>query len=217
VPDWQKLVRERLGKLDLPPWQKDDVAAELASHLEEVYEQQRALGRPELQAVERARSEVCDWNRLNRRIERAKRREGVMNDRIRHLWLPGLASFAAAVICEFLLARWSYQPVMLLRPHLTQPRSLWIVAQVLCGALGAYLSRRAGGTRSTRLCAALFTSVVLLDAIVIRICLATGWNLGFLALATFIKTIRIFIVIPTAAMLVGALPFLIEKKEVETA
>jgi hypothetical protein len=214
VPDWRKLVAEKLDATDLPPLERQDIAAELASHLEEVYDKQRAIGLPETQAVERAWSEVHNWPRLNRKIKQARGKEGSMNGRIRHLWFPGLAGFAAAVICEILLARWSYQPVMLLRPHATQPEhGLWLIAQMFCGGVGAYLSRRAGGTRSARLGAALFTSGVLVVAIVIRICLATGWSSGFLTVMIIIRTIRILALIPSLAMLAGALPFLPDRNQ----
>jgi hypothetical protein len=218
VPDWQKLVAEKLNGTDLPPEQKQEIAAELASHLEEVYDKQRAIGLPETQAVERAWCEVDNWTRLNRKIEQARGKEGSMNGRIRHLWFPGLAGFAAAVICEILLARWTHQPVMLLRPHATQPEhGLWLILQMLCGGVGAYLSRRAGGTRAARVGAALFTSGVLMVAIIIRICLATGWSFGFLPVMIIIKTIRILALIPSLAMLAGALPFLPDKKQAAIA
>jgi len=38
MPDWQKLVRQRLGGLTLDAAEKEEVHAELAAHLEETYE-----------------------------------------------------------------------------------------------------------------------------------------------------------------------------------
>ena len=38
MPEWQALVRQRLGDLGLAVPQEDAVFAELASHLEEVYD-----------------------------------------------------------------------------------------------------------------------------------------------------------------------------------
>lgn len=226
MPDWQRRVRERLGTLDLPPSQRDEVAAELAGHLEEVYDESRALGMAETQAAELAWNEVCDWNRLNRQIRRSKCQEGSMNDRTRHLWLPGLASFVAAVICEVALARWSYRPEMLFRSHVTQLMyGFWLVAQLGCGAVGAYLSRRAGGTRSARVVAALFTSTIFLIAMlgVVGTSLfarATGlWrqDFGSIDLLMIARAIGIVIVIPSFAMLAGALPFLSDRKQTAAA
>jgi hypothetical protein len=41
MPDWQELVRRHLTGLALDPAEKDQVYAELASHLEESYESLR--------------------------------------------------------------------------------------------------------------------------------------------------------------------------------
>jgi hypothetical protein len=225
--DWRRLVRERLNLCHAVASDREEIVAELASHLEELFDEQRESGLPEAEATERALSEVCNWERLNRRIQRAKREEDKMNDRTRHLWLPGLASFAAAVICEVLLARWSYQPrVLLSSHHLTQMMyGLWLIAQLVCGAVGAYLSRRAGGTRPTRLAAALFTSAILLIAMlgVVGTSLfarVTGFwrqDFGSIDLLMIAKVIGVMIVIPSVALLVGALPFLTERKEMAAA
>jgi len=140
-----------------------------------------------------------------------------MNDRTRHLWLPGLASFAAAVMCEVALARWSYQPRMLFHSHVTQLMyGLWLIAQLACGALGAFLSRRAGGAQPARLAAALFTSAIILIAMlgVVGTSLfarATGiWrqDFGSIDLLMIARAVGIVVVIPSMAMLIGALPFL---------
>ncbi len=223
MPDWGKLVAEKLDATDLPPQQRQEIAAELASHLEEAFEEQRARGATESEAVGQALSEVFDWNELARRIRRAKREEGIMNDRTRRLWLPGLASFLAAVVVEATLAKWSYQPRMLFRSHVTQIMyGLWLVAQLFCGAIGAYLSRRAGGPRSTRLGAALFTPAILLSAIlsivgVSVIARATGlWrqDSGSVHLLVLFRDIAIGVLIPSVAMVIGALPFLSDRRQV---
>ncbi|HKN61022.1 MAG TPA: hypothetical protein VJW93_07590 [Candidatus Acidoferrales bacterium] len=219
VRDWRKLVLEKIGRLDLPPSQRDEIAAELASHLEEVREEKRAQGLPESEAIERTLSEVFDWNDLARRIHRAKREEGIVNDRTKHLWLPGLASVSAAVAIEVALARLSYEPFNIARSHTTQIMyGLWLVGQLFCGAAGAFLSRRAGGSRSARIAAALFTSGVLLATmfVVIAICAigrATGLAFTALDMSLRIKPVFVVVLVPSIAMLLGALPFLSDQKE----
>jgi hypothetical protein len=223
--DWHRLVRERLNLPHAGASDSEEIVAELASHLEESFEEQRALGISKPEAIQRALSDVSDWNRLNRRIQRAKREEGQMNDRTRHLWLPGLASFGAAVICEVALAQWSYQPRMLFHSHLTQLMyELWLVAQLACGAVGAFLSRRAGGSRSARLAAALFTSAILLLVVlgIVGTSLfarATGlWrqDFGSIDLEMLARIVGVMVVIPSVAMLIGALPFLTTRKSIAT-
>lgn len=223
MPDWRKLVAEKLDGTDLLPQQKQEIAAELASHLEEVCEERRAQGLPESEAAWQALSEVFDWNELARRIHRAKREEGTMNDRTRHLWLPGLASLSVAIAVEVVLAQLSYRPHMILRAHVTQLMYvLWLVAQPVCGAVGAYLSRRAGGTRPARLAAGLFPSGLLLTAVLIVVTInltlrATGLgspDLGPPNVAMFARAIATVILIPGGAMLLGALPFLSDRSRV---
>lgn len=225
-PDWRRLIREKLDRARLTASQKEEITAELASHLEELFEEQRALGRSEAEAAAQALREVCDWNQLNRRIQRSKREEDEVNDRTRHLWVPGLASLGVAVLCEAALAQWSYQPRMLFHSHLTRLMyELWLVAQLACGAVGAFLSRRAGGSRSARLGAGLFTSAILL-LVVLGI---VGTNLfaraagfwhqdaGSFDLEMLARVVAVMVVIPSVAILIGALPFLAERKEVATA
>jgi hypothetical protein len=214
VPDWRNLVRQKTEDLRLSPAQKEDVTAELASHLEEFYDEQRALDVPEPEAERRSLDELSDWAELRRRIQSAKRGEGIMNDRTKQLWLPGLAGFSAAMGCELALGGGALSGGPLFDSHTKQiVYACWLLAQLLCGALGAFLSGRAGGTRAARLGAALFTSGILLITMVIvtGICAAArALGLGFTALdlTLLVKPVFTVILIPSAAMFVGALPFL---------
>ena len=65
--DWRRLVSEKIDRVHLPTAQKEEIAAELGSHLEEVYEEQRRLGLLESEAFEGALSEVLTG--LNSRAE----------------------------------------------------------------------------------------------------------------------------------------------------
>jgi hypothetical protein len=222
VPDWRNLIREKTDGLCLAPAQKEEVRAELASHLEELYDQQRALGVAEPEAERRSLDELSCWDELGRRIETAKREEGIMNERTKRLWLPGLASFWLAMACEVAFGGVSDYG-SLFHAHVSQLACfLWLVGQLGCGALGAYLSRRAGGTPSARLAAALFPSGILLITmlIVIGICAAArALGLGFAALdfGILVKPVFTVMVIPAAAMLVGALPFLSDDRRAALA
>lgn len=224
--DWRRLVRERIDRVRLPTAQKEEIAAELGSHLQEVYEEQRRLGLAEPQAFEAALSEVLDWGELRRRIGHAKREERIMNARTKQLWLPGLASFWTAMIFEVTLDRAGFGPLTggpLFHYRLPGLNYVvWLIAECGCGALGAYLSRRAGGPRLARLFSALFTSLVLLTTmtIVTGICAAGRWiGLGFTTLdfGMLVKPMLVVAAIPGSAMLAGALPFLSERKHTATA
>jgi hypothetical protein len=221
VPDWRRIVTEKLHGLRLSAPQKEDVTAELASHLEESYEERQDSGFTESEAVEGALGEGVNWVELARQIRNAKREETFMNNRTKQLWLPGLASFWTAMICEIALSRLGFGPLTggpMFRFFLPQLNYVvWLIAELCCGALGAYLSRRAGGTRSTRLFAALFSSAVLLTTmvIVIGICAvgrATGLAFTTLDLTMLIKPVVMVVLVPSVAMLLGALPFLSDDK-----
>ena len=49
--NWRQLVSEKIDRVHLPTAQKEEIAAELGSHLEEVYEEQRRLGLLESEAL----------------------------------------------------------------------------------------------------------------------------------------------------------------------
>ena len=78
MPDWNKLVRARLGKLGLPPVEKEAIISELAAHLEDLYQGQLVTGVSEVQAVQHVITENSNWHLLARNIERAKRTEPIM-------------------------------------------------------------------------------------------------------------------------------------------
>ncbi len=144
--------------------------AELASHLEDCYETLRAQGASEAEAIARALDRFGDPGQLARGIRHAKRPEGRINDRTRQLWLPGLASLAAANLLLMALTCTSLQPRLVAErstawfPGLALVAAYlpWLSSQPLFGALGAWLSYRAGGGRAMRLCSGLFPSIVML-------------------------------------------------------
>src|SRR6185312_5199345 len=171
TPDFQSLIRERLGKLRLDTTQQEEIVAELAGHLEETYEQLRAKGLCKSDALQRSLEEdEIKWRELSRKIQSAKRKEGCMNDRTKQFWLPALVSLSIS------------QGVLLMvsvfvgsHPHLTGPIVMylpwlaslltmgpgmiyipWLASLPLAGAAAAYLARRAGGTSKTMLAASLF-------------------------------------------------------------
>jgi hypothetical protein len=214
--DWRNLVQERLGSMGAAEPQQSEIVAELASYLEDLYEDQRAQGVREPEAIELALKELADGRRLGRRIRKAK--EDVMNERTRKFWLPALASVAAACALVAVTAQLSYKPhIILLRSHaavLVYPA--WLLGQPLISALGAYFSRRAGGSRLARLTAGLFPSILMLTAICVVVfvqVLAMGrGGFGSVDVAMLARALVEGILIPGAAMLIGAAPFLRDPK-----
>ncbi len=222
APDWKVLVRERLCPLDLTSSESQEVVAELAGHLDDVYKQQRAKGLSAPEASEFALNQVglnqvslnqvslnqvSGWSRLAEDIQRAKNQEEIMNRRTKHLWLPGLVSLTAAMGSLMILTLISLQPRFLGRGLLQMVILPWLIVLPFCGAAGAYLSGRLGAGLRARLVAGLFPTIVLFTLSIILVLTRLvvvarpqWWN-GSIALV-------VGIVLPSVSLLIGATPFL---------
>jgi hypothetical protein len=212
--DWKRIVNEKIESLQLPPRAKAEIAAELAAHCEDVVDQARREGLSEQEVFERAEAMAGDWKELTAEIQRARQEDGAMNERTKKFWVPGLISFVAATIFLVLISQISYVPRMVvLRSSLAVfIYPIWLAVQPICGALGAYFSRRAGGTRAIRLAAGLFPSLILVASVFVVLlinALKPGRNdIGTMGAALFFRSVIGAILIPAVAMLLGALPFL---------
>jgi hypothetical protein len=130
-----------------------------------------------------------------------------MNSRTKHLWLPGLVSLTAAMGSLMVLIEISLQPRWLGRSPLQMVILPWLILLPLCGGAGAYLSRSGGADRRARMVAGLFPTIVLfiLGTILVLTRLVIParpqwWN-GSLAIV-------LGIILPSAALLLGTMPFL---------
>jgi hypothetical protein len=213
MPDWNRLISERMGVLALSGEVRDEVVAELATHLEELYQASRARGANESQAIEIALSQTADWQKLGREISDAKNEPGGMNDRSKQFWLPGLVTLTASMVWLMMLQRVNWNPGSSWfhgSPPL-MPYVIWLLTQPVFGAAGAYFSRRTGGSRLTRLAAGIFPSIALLGLLIFIT--FTGFFVernpflwkhpAFFALVVFPWAI-----FPAISLLIGAVPFL---------
>jgi hypothetical protein len=214
--DWRMLVRKRVLTLKLPHDVKEEVIAELATHLQAIYEEASARGLNEADATEHALQQVEDWEDLAAQISCAKSKEGPMNARTRSLWLPALASLFGSSLFLFFLTEISLRPPLLVRLHSDSTQwlyTVWLIGQIGFGALGAFLSRRVGGSRFARTVAATFPAIVMLASCAIVIPASALMdhndfifhNPGRLWWGMFL-----WAVVPAATLLLGAAPFLKE-------
>ena len=152
-----------------------------------------------------------------------------LNKRTRSVWVPGFVSLTAASLFlfaeEMVMARDSsfYFTGISLRPdHLGSGLPFyfaWLLAQTLCGAVAAHLSRRAGGTLRARVVAAAFPAIVMfaLWALVIPVSALAEHNL-FLwnHRLYYLFGVFVWVVPPAIALVAGASPFLRDVRPIET-
>lgn len=212
MPDFERLVADRLARLDLSPDERRAVIAEVSAHLKEFYRARVAAGSADPEAETLA--QVADWNRLRRRIRRAK------DDRmrpVRAVVLPGLGAVTLAWITFKLSVLYLVHPVPCAPITNTEPGLdavtdpmctmitasgpmyfAWLATLPFAGALAAMLARRAGGRPVEALAAALLPAL----ALAIETAVAT-------AMSGFMWRIPLYWVLAPAAMcILGALPFL---------
>jgi hypothetical protein len=220
VPEWIQIVRERLGALGIAPEREEEVLAELAGHFEDAYDDNLERSATPQQALACAFSEVTDWERLCRDIRRVTE-EDPMNERTKNLWLPGMVTL---FLYWFALRSIMWTGT---EPHIVwfarssrmfgytgMPMFFyvqWYALIPFLGAFGAWWSRKSGGNKRTRLLAGLFPAVTLLALLffaVLLVFIADPQVPVLVKLSAIGMYILGWVVIPGAALLLGALPFL---------
>ena len=222
-PQWQEIVRRRLAGLALDPADRDEVEAELVAHLEETHEAFRAEGLTEQHAVQRTLAQAGNWQDLQRRISLAKNGGLPMKNRLHQIWFPGLLIFALFTIFLFLFQQLPFQPQLVASGIGYLP---WLLPLPFLGALAAFLSFRAGGSRSASLLASLFPALGLGFAFLFMFPAGFflerlfGWHVSFRAVAgDLLRSPIISLLAPAIALLLGALPlqFLLSRRATPSA
>lgn len=211
MPDWNALVREQLAGLVLEQVERGEVIAELAAHLEETFEELRRQGLAEEAAVRRTMLQVKDWQDLRRKIQTARREENIMSNRVRQFWLPGFATlFLSTILLAFTeiygpkpwIMSWGHPPVAVIYIP-------WLFCLPFVGAVGAYLSYRAGGSGRAIFLSTIFSALPFLASIVVVLPVSLifdhyiAHNIAPMALA---MALLAWVLIPMAALLAGGLP-----------
>jgi hypothetical protein len=162
MPEWRQIVRKRLEGLTLDAAEREEVHAELAAHLEETYEALLREGMLESDAIHRALSLAGDWQNLRRRIQNARTMENIMTNRVKQFWFPALFTLLLSMGLLMLIQVFGPNPWTVSRKSgwsLVAPMAVvylpWLLSLPVIGAMGAYLSSRAGGSRR-----AVFSSIV---------------------------------------------------------
>ncbi len=211
MPDWNALVREQLAGLSLEQDERGEVIAELAAHLEESFEELRRQGLAEEAAVSRTLLQVKDWQDLRRKIQTARKKENIMSNRVRQVWLPGFATLFLSTILLALteiygpkpwIMSWGHPPVALIYIP-------WLFCLPFVGAVGAYLSYRAGGSSRAIFLSTIFSALPFLASIVVVLPVSLIFD-HFIAhnIAPMVLVMALlgWVLIPVAALLAGGLP-----------
>ena len=216
--DWQKLVRQRLATLAMDFPDGEEVCAEIASHLQESYEALRADGLSERHAMRKALRQAGDWRALQHRIVMAKNGGRPMHKRLHQLWIPGMSIFALSTAILILLQGSPFQDTVAWLSSCAHPVTrfgaslTWLLSLPCLGALAAWLSSRAGGSRRTVLFASVFPALAFALAFLLMfpIGLASEWITGrhndfaIVAIALLGNWIG-WILVPGATLLAGGL------------
>src|SRR6266403_1573234 len=212
MPDWQKLVRRRLSGLAVDFTEREEIHTELAAHLEESYESLRTKGLPEQAAMQQTLAQVADWQDLRRRIQVARtRKENIMNDRVRQLWLPGLLTFVLSMGLLELVQKFGPRPIFFDLDKGTPVLMFytsWLLTLPLAGAIGAFLSKRAGGSSRMSAISSLFP--VLPFGVVFLIAIPAGLLMGrnlshHIVGSAFLTMMFGWVLVPGVALLAGGL------------
>ena len=210
--DWQELVRQHLSGLAFDVAEKEEVHAELATHLEETYEALLREGTAEPDAIERALSLAGDWQNLRRRIEAAWTKENRMTNRVRQLWLPGFLTFLLSTGLITMTSIFGPKPWSLMKVG-QSPIVLffipWLLSLPLVGAMGAYLSHRAGGSRRAIFSSIVFPVLPYLGSILVVLPVSLVFDRFIahnIAPMALLMALLGWVLVPGAALLVGGLP-----------
>lgn len=211
MPDWKCLVEQNLKSFRIASDTKAEVADELSSYLEDRYEEMLTSGVSETKALEACLNEIGGLNGVIRKIEDAKGGRTSMNRRTRTLWLPGFVSLAAASILMMILEFVFYfRNWVRVSDQMSFAYVLWMAMLPLCGAAGAFISRRGEGTTRERLTAGLFPSLAMMCVflLVLPFDLLVNRN-GYVVShpRAFIVTAMLWVFGPGLALLIGAVPF----------
>jgi len=157
---------------------------------------------------------VTNWQELQHKILIAKRRGHLMHKRAHQLWIPGFLTLMLSMVFLMALQRLGFQPRIV---SWSGPGTIlfylpWLLSLPFFGAIGAYISRRTGGSQGTVLLASIFPVLALTAAFLLMFPIGfiteriVGSQVDFSIVATALLKDGIgWILVPGAALLVGGL------------
>ena len=215
--DWHQLVRQRLAGLSIEDSEATEVFEELAGHLEENYRCLLKEGLPEEAAECRALGYVGDWQDLKQKIESSRNKETIMNKRVTQFWFPAFLTLALSMVLLELIEFFGPKPWVtpmlggerLRMTPLAVVYVSWLVLLPFIGALGAYLSCRAGGRSRIVFSSVVFPIFPYVAFFVIGLPLALILDdhvAHNITIPAFFVGLSAWVILPAMALLAGGWP-----------
>jgi len=136
-----------------------------------------------------------------------------MDRRIRQLWIPGFLTLILSMFFLMAFQRLGFKPrIVGGGPNTVLLYMPWLFSLPFLGALGAYISSRAGGSRGTVLLASVFPALAFTFAFLVMSPIGWGWEritgtrVDFdVVAAALLRDGAGWLLIPGTALLVGGL------------
>jgi len=214
--DWAQMVRERLANLALDDDDAAQVFDELTGHLEQDYRSLLSEGCSEEEAVRRALAGAGDWQVLQRKIEASRKKEPSMPKLVAQFWFPAFVTLLLSMVCLALIQIFGPNPWLTPVTHgwrFVAPVLLvyfpWLFTLPFIGALGAYISNRAGGRARVVFSATIFPILPYTVFFIIGLPIAMIFDdhvARNLTLPMFFVGLCAWVIFPAAALLAGGVP-----------
>lgn len=214
--DWAQIVRERLATLALDDDDAAQVFDELTGHLEQDYRSLLSEGCSEEEAVRRALAGAGDWQVLQRNIESTRKKEPSMPNRVTQFWIPAFLTLFLSMVCLALIQIFAPSHWFTPATHgwrFVAPVVLvyipWLFTLPFIGALGAYISNRAGGRARAVFSASIFPIFPYTVFFIIGLPIAMVLDdqvARNLTIPMFFVGLCAWVIFPGAALLAGGVP-----------
>ncbi|MBI3477053.1 MAG: hypothetical protein HY010_15075 [Acidobacteria bacterium] len=213
MPDWKKLIRKHVVALRVCPASfGDELVNEWANHLEDSFEMFQNEGLSREDALGRSLDQIRQFSGIGSQLRIL--REALMRGFTKQVALPGVLTFALATAIGAALDFANIRPKTILFSDglfLSLPLQLLSLLP-LCGAIGAYLSHRNGGSALQRIAASmflpaimavLFVATAVAGGIMSRLVPNYGWNASLVVrgLALWLTT---YAILPAIPLLLGS-------------
>jgi hypothetical protein len=214
MPDWQQIVSSKLSGLALEPEEVTQVLEEVAGHLEEEYQSLLSKDVPEKEAARRALRRVDDWQALKQMIESARKKENPMPKRVAQFWLPAFLTLLLSMVLLAVIQMFGPNPwTRVVASRWWMPVAVvyvsWLLFLPLIGALGAYISRRAGGSARAVFFSIVFPTLPYLTFFLIGLPIALILDdrvAHNITIPAFFVGLSAWVIFPAAALLAGGWP-----------